>query len=193
VSAITKLSSEGLQTQAMTGYPAGRLIWFNIGIVPARRVSLIKSRGTYLAAAAGLFLILTAAACTTAPTTGRARTTAVLPGQALIVAGNPGYAGNATPENIARYAYRHRSSCPQAKPGTGTTLTLKAQWAYVSRTIRLDRISGAFDENRGSLALPFMIFVLSPAGNSTTQHQWPSGASPPSSARDTPTSPRHQP
>jgi hypothetical protein len=138
---------------------------------------LIKRRRACLAAAAGLFLSLTAAACTTAPTKVPARTTAVIPGQALIVTGNPGYAGsvNATPESIARSAYMRGSSCPQAKAGTGTTLALKAQWAYGSAAIRLDRISGAFDENRGSLAMPFMIFALSPAGStdlSTTQHHW---------------------
>jgi hypothetical protein len=159
----------------MTGDPADRLIWFNISIISDGRVSLIKSRGAYLAAATGLFLSLTAAACTTAPTTGPARTTAIIPGQALIVAGNPGYAGNAAPESIARYAYLRGSSCPQAKAGTGTTLTLKAQWAYGPETIRLDRISGAFDESRGSLAMPFMIFVLSPVGStalSSTQRRW---------------------
>jgi hypothetical protein len=136
---------------------------------------LIKSRGAYLAAATGLFLSLTAAACTTAPTTGSARTTADIPDQALIVAGDPGYAGNAPPEDIARYAYRRGSACPQAKAGTSITLTVRAQWAYGSGAIRLHRILGAFDESRGSLAMPFMIFVLSPAGSTVlggTQHRW---------------------
>jgi hypothetical protein len=136
---------------------------------------LIKSRWPYMAVATGLFLSLTAVACSAVPTTGPRRTTAVIPGQALIVDGDPGYVGNAPPEGIAQYASLRGSSCPQAKAGAGTTLTLKARWAYGSGSIRLDRISGAFDESRGSLALPFMIFVLSPAGSSaisSTQHRW---------------------
>ena len=96
-----------------------------------------------------------------------ARATSAIPGQALVVDGQPHYRAleNATPRYIARFALSHQSSCQTARPlrqgSVRPALMLQARWALASGIVRLEDIRGAFDVTSGTMVDPFMVFIMS--------------------------------
>jgi hypothetical protein len=87
--------------------------------------------------------------------------------------------GSLTPGYLVRDAYRHQASCrqgPALHPGSRqrlvggyrigrSVLVLHARWAFGRGIVRVSQVDVGFDETDGSLALPFMIFWLSPSAH----------------------------
>lgn len=89
-----------------------------------------------------------------------------IPGQALIFNGQPGY-GSASfpvPADETRFAYAHESSCPDARLVPRHGLRLQARWRYQGGTADLSAVQASFNEEPGSLALPFMTAAVTSAG-----------------------------
>ena len=87
-------------------------------------------------------------------------------GQALILNGQPGYgtASFPVPADGTRFAYAHESSCPGARRVPRHGLRLQARWRYRGGTADLSAVQASFNEESGSLALPFMTVAVTSAG-----------------------------
>jgi hypothetical protein len=135
-----------------------------------------RARALRLAAACGLAL-LAAAGCTAGPAPSAAQpkdasqASATPPGQALVVSGQPGYgtAGFPPPDGAAQYAYARESSCPDGNQVPRHGLRVQARWRYQGQTARLSGVQVSFDEQSGSLAIPFLTIELTGSG---TAGQW---------------------
>ena len=87
-------------------------------------------------------------------------------GQALIFTGQPGYGttGFPVPAGETRVAYAHESSCPGARLVPRHGLRLQARWRYRGGTADRTAVQASFNEESGSLALPFMTVAVTSAG-----------------------------
>jgi len=86
--------------------------------------------------------------------------------RALLFSGQPGYgtAGFPVPADETRFAYAHGSSCPDARLVPRHGLRLQARWRYQGGTADLSAVQASFNEESGSLALPFMTAAVTSAG-----------------------------
>lgn len=101
------------------------------------------------------------------PATGAsASPSGTISGQALIFDGQPGYGttGFPVPAEETRFAYAHGSSCPDARLVPRHGLRLQARWRYQAGTADLSAVQASFNEESGSLALPFMTAAVTSAG-----------------------------
>jgi hypothetical protein len=89
-----------------------------------------------------------------------------IPDPALIFNGQPGYATASfpVPADETRFAYAHESSCPDARLVPRHGLRLQARWRYQGETADLSAVQASFNEESGSLALPFMTVAVTSAG-----------------------------
>jgi hypothetical protein len=87
-------------------------------------------------------------------------------GQALVFNGQPGYGTTSfpVPADETRFAYAHQSSCPDARLVPRHGLRLQARWRYQGGTADLSGVQASFNEESGSLALPFMTVAVTSAG-----------------------------
>ena len=95
-----------------------------------------------------------------------ASSSGTISGQALILNGQPGYGTTSfpMPADETRFAYAHESSCPDARLVPRHGLRLQARWRYQGGTADLSAVQASFNEESGSLALPFMTVAVTSAG-----------------------------
>jgi hypothetical protein len=74
------------------------------------------------------------------------------------------YGTNTTPGYLANFAFQHTRQCPN-EPHQGTTLTARFRWYHHEGVTRPSGILAAFDHTGGTLIDPFMVVILSVAGN----------------------------